>query len=191
MTRRTSNMKSNRLRGNALIEFTLVGIPIIFVLISIFEISRGMWIYHSLAYAAKSATRYASVHGKNCATAPNSCQVSIADVARTLATAAPALIPAETDVTFSMSADPGAAPNGRDVACVLNSCLSLAVAWPNDRSTADTPPVYKAGNAVGNSVTITIATNFRTALSLFWPGTAPVSFGLIRLSASSTDQIQF
>ena len=37
-------MKPRRHRslGQSLVEFTLVGIPIVFVLISIFEISRGM-----------------------------------------------------------------------------------------------------------------------------------------------------
>ena len=34
---------------------TLVGIPIIFTLICVFEISRGMWIYHTLAYAVNDA----------------------------------------------------------------------------------------------------------------------------------------
>ena len=45
--------------GNATIEFTLVGIPLVFVLISTIEMARGMWIYHTLAYAVKEGTRYA------------------------------------------------------------------------------------------------------------------------------------
>src|SRR5215471_18790761 len=58
--------RRNRQRGgSSLIEFTLVGIPIIFVLISTFEMSRGMWLYHTLAYAAREGTRYAIVHGVN------------------------------------------------------------------------------------------------------------------------------
>jgi Flp pilus assembly protein TadG len=35
-------------RGSSILEFVLVGIPIIFVLISLFEISRGMWTYHTM-----------------------------------------------------------------------------------------------------------------------------------------------
>ena len=38
----------SRCGGQSLVEFTLVGIPLIFVLISVFEISRGMWMYHTL-----------------------------------------------------------------------------------------------------------------------------------------------
>ena len=52
-------------RGNSMIEFTLVGIPLMFVLISIVELSRGMWIYHTLAHAVKEGTRYTAVRGQN------------------------------------------------------------------------------------------------------------------------------
>ena len=52
-------------RGNATIEFTLVGIPLVFVLISTIEMARGMWIYHTLAYAVKEGTRYAVARGQN------------------------------------------------------------------------------------------------------------------------------
>ena len=49
--------------GQTLVEFTFVGIPIIFVLISVFEMSRGMWMYHTLAYSVKQGVRFAIVHG--------------------------------------------------------------------------------------------------------------------------------
>ena len=52
--------------GQAMVEFTFVGIPLMFTLISIFEVSRGMWIYHTLAYSVKNGVRFASVHGINC-----------------------------------------------------------------------------------------------------------------------------
>ena len=35
-------MRRARSRGNTMVEFTLVGIPIMFALISVFEISRAM-----------------------------------------------------------------------------------------------------------------------------------------------------
>jgi Flp pilus assembly protein TadG len=66
----TPNLR-NRRRGSSTLEFTLVGIPIIFVLISTFEMARGMWNYHTIAYAVKEGTRFASVHGIDCSTAPN------------------------------------------------------------------------------------------------------------------------
>ena len=72
-----SNRRRRQRGGSTVIEFTLVGIPMIFVFISTFEMARGMWIYHSLAYAVKEATRYASVHGASCTTSPNTCGVTI------------------------------------------------------------------------------------------------------------------
>ena len=59
------NADRTTLRGNATIEFTLVGIPLVFVLISTIEMARGMWIYHTLAYAVKEGTRYAVARGQN------------------------------------------------------------------------------------------------------------------------------
>ena len=50
-------------RGNALLEFTLMGIPLIFVLISIVQLSIGLWRYYSLQYAVKAAGSYISMHG--------------------------------------------------------------------------------------------------------------------------------
>lgn len=55
-------------RGSAIIEMAFVGIPMIFLLISLFEISRGMWIYGTLSYAARQSTRYVTLHGQNCQT---------------------------------------------------------------------------------------------------------------------------
>jgi len=67
-----------------MIEFTLVGIPMIFLLISIFEISRAMWNYHTLAFAIREGTRYAAVHGSGCSADPRAtpCQATVAQVAQ-------------------------------------------------------------------------------------------------------------
>ena len=62
-------IRESKRRGQALVEFTFVGIPMIFILISVFEMSRGMWIYHTLTYAVKEGTRVAMVHGQDCVTA--------------------------------------------------------------------------------------------------------------------------
>src|SRR4051812_36013396 len=75
-----SSRNRERRLGQTLVEFTFVGIPIIFILISIFEVSRGMWIYHTLAYSVKVGIRYASVHGINCVNTTrnqNACRVNM------------------------------------------------------------------------------------------------------------------
>ena len=41
-----------------MVEMTMVGIPLIFMLLAIFEMSRGMWMYHTLSYAVKNGVRF-------------------------------------------------------------------------------------------------------------------------------------
>src|SRR4051794_18293265 len=71
-------------RGNSMVEFTLVGIPLIFALISIFELARGMWIYHTMAYAIKDTTRYVAVHGQLCRNVNIGCAVTMDNISRHL-----------------------------------------------------------------------------------------------------------
>jgi Flp pilus assembly protein TadG len=171
------NRRHRERGGSSLIEFTLVGIPMIFVLISTFEMARGMWIYHSVAHAVKEATRYASVHGENCRTSPNDCGVTIGNIATVLKNAGPALIPSQLTVTFTPSA-------GSSTTGTLATLVSNNTAWP---------PVSPTGtNAIGQPITIAAKYPFRSAIAMFWPGTASQGGpGLVYLPASSTDRIQF
>jgi Flp pilus assembly protein TadG len=166
---------SNRRRGQSLVEFTLVGIPIIFVLISTFEISRGMWIYHTLAYSVKVGVRYASVHGINCVNGggnPNDCLITIAQVAQRIQLNGVGLDPTKTSLTFS----PGGAT------CTLTACAANNTQWPTPDGVV---------NAVGQPIRIDIRTQFTSALAMLWPGANPVSFAAGSLGASSQDHIQY
>lgn len=174
-------MRRNRKErgGSTLIEFTLVGIPMIFVLISTFEIARGMWTYHTMAYTVKEGTRYASVHGVNCNIAPNNCTVTVTNVANVMKAAGIGLLPDQLLVTFTTSAGTSA-----------EQTLSYWIA--NGSSTW--PPTSPSGiNSIGQPVTIRAKYPFRSALAMFWPGAGRgVSGpGLIYLPASSSDLIQF
>ena len=70
-------------RGSSMVEFTLVGFPLIFILISIFEMARGMWNYHTLEEAVEVGTRYEAVRGADlqaqsaCASNEDSCGASL------------------------------------------------------------------------------------------------------------------
>jgi len=46
-----------------MIEFTIIGIPVLCLSVAIVEASLGAWQYHSMAYAVEVATRYACMHG--------------------------------------------------------------------------------------------------------------------------------
>jgi len=169
-------------RGQSLIEFTFVGIPMIFVLISIFEISRGMWIYTTLDHAAKEGIRYAIVHGINCGKNGNSCQVNLgpaankcnntnATIAEVIQCAGLGLDPTLTKVKFISS-------QGTLGPYPLNAIP--ATPWPPAN-----------GNQPGQPVEIDITTPFNSAIAMLWPGGKPVSFAAVNFGASSSDQIQY
>jgi Flp pilus assembly protein TadG len=171
---RPKSRAASRLRrklGQSIIEFTFVGIPMIFVLISIFEISRGMWIYHTLAYATKAGVRYAAVHGINCVSpATNTCSRTMAQIAAQIQLAGVGLDPGTTNVTFTA--------NGASQSCMLNACPGTV--WPPS-----------GGNTVGSIIQIEVVTPFRSAIAMFWPGSTPVSFAAVNLPARSSERVQY
>jgi Flp pilus assembly protein TadG len=94
-------------RGNSMLEFILVGIPLLLVLIGTFEMGLGMWIYHGVGNAVREGSRYVIVHGANCG-APNTCQVTVAQIAAKIQAGAPGLDPSQFTVTLTPVS--GAAP---------------------------------------------------------------------------------
>jgi hypothetical protein len=177
--------RTGRRAGQAIVEFTFVGIPMIFVLISVFEISRGMWNYHTLAYSAKSGVRFAIVHGQNCLPPQvNTCSKTVADIAQVIQDAGVGLDLNETEVTFS-TLDNSGGVSGTPIVCSLRGsaggCQSIGTVWPpNDTS-----------NEKGKLISIKVKTVFRSAIAMLWPGSAPINFGATHFAASSSDTIQF
>ena len=169
-----------RQRGNTTLEMTLIGIPLIFILISIFEISRGMWNYHTVAYAAKEGVRYAIVHGQNCgAVGPiaNTCLKKAQDIATVIKNAGVGLNPDQTKLTFKSAGNP-------DVnAVTLKNCVNGVGNCGNN---------WPVANAVGTIIEIDINTEFHSMASLFWPGAGKgISFAATKFYASSQDRVQF
>jgi Flp pilus assembly protein TadG len=181
-------------RGQAMLEFTFVGIPLMFVLISIFEMSRGMWMYHTMAFSVKDGVRFAVVHGINCinttgtgGTNPNTCKKTIADIAAQIQGSAVIFDPTKTTLTF-FPGDGGAASTPCTmVGAGAGGCPQFKTnAWPPFDSTGAT-----SLDAVGKPIRIDITAPFQSALSMFWPGSRPVNFGTYTLGASSTDYVQY
>jgi Flp pilus assembly protein TadG len=167
-------MRSKR-SGSAAIEFTLVGIPLVFALISIVEMSRGMWLYFSQTNAVREAVRYVVVRGSDCLVNSNTCSVTVEDVANTLLTAGIGLVSSDWNVTLISSS------GLNNVSCrPLSSCLSNTTTWP---------PAADA--SVGSNVAISASYPFTSALAMFWPGAKAVTFGSYNLPAYSRQGIQF
>jgi Flp pilus assembly protein TadG len=161
-------------KGSSLLEFTLVGIPLIFVLISVFDTARGLWTYNTMAYAVREATRYATVHGIGCA-APRTCQVNIGQITRVLQSAGVGLDPGAVSVTFTTA-------NGAATTNTIANLLTSTTVWPP-----------ASANAVEQNITISAVYPFRSVLAMFWPGAGPAVGGarVFNLSASSTQAIRF
>lgn len=172
-------MRRKLQRGSAFIEMTLVGIPMIFVLISTVEVSRGMWIYSTLSFAARETSRYISVHGQNCQTLPNNCGLQQADLATFINNAATGLLP--DDLTVQLT-NPALNFTCSLRSLQLGSCGSVGAGF--------IPP--SGGNGVGSPIAINLKYPFPNAISMFWPGAGRGTVvGGLTLSASSQDQIQY
>lgn len=156
--------------GSAIVEFTLVAIPLLFLILFAFEFGRAIWSYHTLAGAVKIATRYMIVRGARCSEVSASCSPTVNDVAWRIRYAGRGLDPSAIKVTLQSGS--------KTHSCTpLTTCLGDSSPWP--------PP---GDNAVGLPVLIEAAYDYQSALTFFWPGQSDAAFTLV---ASSRETIQF
>jgi len=171
------NRRANR--GSALLEMALLGVPMIFVWISIVEIGRGMWQFHVLQYATKQTGAYLAVHGSTCGIPPNSCTVKIRDAVAYFRTQGPVLSPDLVKLTFTSD-------SGATVSCVpITSCASNTTLWPPNS------PATNPDNIPGKDLILRAQYSFRSAISMFAPGNAPVTFGTFYMVAGSQQSVLF
>ncbi len=167
----------NAERGSALIEFTLVGIGLLFVLICTFEMARGMWIYHTLAHVSKEATRFLIVHGTECQSRnPCLAEATLGTLAARVQFHGVGLMPASLEIQVFCS--------GAQVVGSAGGYVTLS-------SLAGSTAVWATSANTGNAIQVGFRYPFRSALALFWPGAGVVNFTLVSLGASSWDTIQF
>jgi Flp pilus assembly protein TadG len=160
-------------RGNAAIEFIMTGIPLIFMIISVAEISRGMWIYNTLAYAVETTTRDMAVRGYDCKTYVAGCGQTIGAYANLFNKWAIGMNPGQVNVKFQSE--------NQTVTCnPLNTCFSSSTVWP---PTGD--------NTRNLDIWVTATMPFDSALGMFFFGSQSVVFNLVTLSAKSHQQILF
>src|SRR5277367_3801169 len=88
-------------KGVTILEFSLAGIPALFVFISAIEMALGMWQYHTLGYAMKEATRTIISHGQGCQMSGNSCGQTIGALATQIANTGIGIPASTMNVTFT------------------------------------------------------------------------------------------
>ncbi len=183
----------NRRRGASVIEFTLIGIPIMFVLISIFELSRAMWLYNTAAHAVREGTRFAAAHANNCALLPNGCASTLAQISQRILEQGVGLNPAEVrNVRFlSKGANPTASPLRTYTCATLAACLSDSRSWPALTAVATQVTELDPLGQRGSYIEIRAQYPFRTAIALLFPGSPTQQIGVFNLEVSSEEIIHY
>jgi hypothetical protein len=160
-------------RGSALLEFTLVGIPMIFISTSIMSASLDMWQFHNLAYGTQMTARYAAMHGRSCTQNGNTCTVTVGDLATYFQGQALALDASRLSVQLhSLSETINCDP--------LDTCSSNATVFPNP-----------ADNGVKFDIVVTATYPVTNPIALFWPGVGSVTPATFNLFATSRQMIVF
>jgi Flp pilus assembly protein TadG len=168
-------------RGSAILEFTLTGIPLMFMWISIMQMGIGMWQYHTMQYAVKVTGAYIAVHGSDCSATGNTCSIEIENAAQVLSNYLDGLPTASVYVTFS-ALESDHVTVASSVSCWLNSCLTNTTSWPP--SSHNTP---------GTDIQVQTEYRFNSALTMFVPAPSGgvVNFGPAWLPAFTQQTILF
>lgn len=169
-------MRVRSQRGASLLEFTLAGIPVIFLVISTVQMALGMWNYYSLARAVNQTARFASLRGSDCSSGTNSCGTTVGALTTMLTNEAIGI--PSSSLTVTLVTDSGVVTTCDPV----TNCTSNGTAWP---------PSTHDDNSRGKKVTITAKYPFHSALAMFWPGAGSSQIGTVYFPASSTQLILF
>ena len=165
--------KTTKRRGFALIEFTLVGVPLIFLTISIIEASIAMWQYHSMMYANEIVARYAAMHGKGCTQNGNTCTITVGTLAQMIAAQAPSLDTSKLVVTLYTN-------SGNTPCNPITSCYSSTTQFPGN-----------ADNTVGNDVKFVASYPINNPMPLLWPGAGHTGGSVFTLGSTTRQRIVF
>jgi len=167
-----------RRSGSALLEYVFVGIPSLFLTLSVFEVSLGMWQYHTMAEAAQIAARYVVTHGAACA-----CAVTPANIATVVGNEAVGLSAANTNLTLKSAS--------ATITCTVQNCMNAVSVTCAGAGcpTAVFPPAADA--AAGNNITVILTYNITNPLLMYWPGGVQMSTGSYTLGAQSVQEILY
>ncbi|GEM_PF-702796 len=195
---------SDRARaGNANVEFALCAIFVIFLLISIFDMARGLWIYHTLSEAVRDGTRWAIVHGDRYVDPTNPDPLTnrlpgatLGDAIQVIERAAVGIVPSQLNLTFTVAAVGSGGSNVlSEITCkpaTAATCTAVTgtcVAAGNVASTSNWPP---NGCAQSNlEVGITAQYPYNSMVVMFFPGMKGVQFGKYILGSSAHEAIVF
>lgn len=146
-----NNIGRARERGSTLLEFALVTAFVLFPLIfGIFDFARAAYAYHYVAFAAREATRWASVRGSQCANSlPAPCQATAGA--------------GGTVDTYVRSAPPAGLYVDSGACSGTAGCLTVTTSWPGAPPGTNAPSSCSGGagsNAPGCAVNVEVRYTF-------------------------------
>ena len=166
-------IENRRRRGSALLEFTLLGVPVIFLITSVVSCSIDMWQFYTMEFAVESTARYIAVHGATCSANGNTCTIKVQDVATFFEGQSPALNTSKVNVTLT---DGSGSTNCNPV----TSCAATAAQFP-----------AAANNAVSSDITVKATYPLTNPIAMFWPGTAGMRGANFTVGATSKQRILY
>ncbi len=166
--------------GSAIIEFTLTGIMLMFVWISIVQMAIGMWRYSTMQYATQAAGAYTAVHGQGCILNGNLCSIKIRDAARIIRTSAPGLEPESTNLVFSAISKTNHSSVLASHSCRLDACLTDATPWP-----------LATFAAAGQEFSIHVDYLYNSGIAMWVPGVGGAIFGPCHLPAHTQQMVMY
>ena len=128
-----------------MLEFTLSSIPLIFVMVSVVQMSLGMWNYHTLNEAVKITTRTAAVRGVDCASL--ACAMTVGQITQMLTTKGSGWLTGSLNATLTDA-------NGAINCNPVSTCTSSTTTWPRS-----------GGNATGQVISISATYPFKSPIS--------------------------
>jgi hypothetical protein len=163
--------------GQALLEFTLLGIPMLCITTSIMCMALDAWQLWSLSYATDSTARYISMRGATCAENGNSCTITTGQVATYFESQAMALSSGSVNVTL---ADGSGTTNCNPV----STCNSGSAQFP-----------ASSANNVGSDITVKATYQLTNPIFMIWGSINTIWGGVngnnYSVGAKSRVRIQF
>ena len=160
-------------RGSTVVEFSLVGIPMVLTFVGIVAMGLTMWTYETLSYATQELNRYIAVHGTHCGSGTNNCKLTVGNVATAAESFAIGLNTSSLNMTLT-------SPNGSYTCNPISSCTSNANAWPPS-----------SDSTVGTAIQVRMSYQVNPAFTMIWADSKTAMYGSYTLGSYSKQRVLF
>ena len=161
----------NKERGSQTLEFTLVGIPLTFLLFSIANMSLAMLTLHTLQESVEQGARFVVTRGSTCSSGTNTCTVTVQQIASAVANSAAGISSSKLALTLIP-----ASGSGNQISCnPIKSCLSSCSDGCNGSRNTVWPSSGNSDNSPGKDIILSADCTLTAPMFMFWTGVSGTS----------------